>query len=280
MPSLNKDSKSLLVSRLLNAPVELVWEVWTNPEHLKHWWGPTGFTNTIHQMNVVERGVWELIMHGPDGTDYRNESVFTKIIPLKKIVYEHTTAPKFVATITFEGKGKQTQLTWHMEFESAQQLEQVVKVFKADVGLIQNIDRMEQHLAEESAHIPHKGVVIVERTFQTPVSKVWKAITNKDEMKQWYFNLAEFKAEVGFEFEFSAGESPEKEFLHHCKVVEVEFEKKLSYTWRYPKYFGTSVVTFELTAEGNTTQLKLSHQGIDSFPKDDPSFANESFSGG
>lgn len=273
------ESKTLIVSRLLNAPVELVWEVWTKPEHIKHWWGPTGFTNTIHEMNVVEKGVWEFIMHGPDGTDYRNKSMFTQIVPLKKIVYEHQSAPKFTASISFESKGKQTQLTWKMEFESVEQLEQVVKVFKADVGLRQNVDKLEAHLSSLGKREPLAGVVIVERVFKAPLSVVWKALTEKDQMKQWYFDLKDFKPEAGFEFEFYGG-TPEKQYLHHCKVVEVEKEKKLAYTWRYPDYSGTSVVTFELTPEGNSTKLTLTHQGVNSFPTDDPSFAKESFSKG
>jgi uncharacterized protein YndB with AHSA1/START domain len=273
------ESKTLTVSRLLNAPAELVWEVWTKPEHIKHWWGPNGFTNTIHEMNVVERGVWEFIMHGPDGTDYRNKNMFTHIVPMKKIVYEHQSAPKFTASITFESVGKQTQLTWKMEFESAAQLEQVVKVFKADVGLRQNVDKLEVHLTSLAKGEAPAGVVIVERVFKASPAVVWRALTDKDQMKQWYFDLKDFKPEVGFEFEFYGG-TPEKQYLHRCKILEVEKEKKLAYTWRYPDYSGTSVVTFELAAEGNSTKLTLTHQGVNSFPADDPSFAKESFSKG
>src|SRR3954465_10111793 len=97
--------REIRISRLLNAPVELVWEVWTNPEHIKNWWGPNGFTNTIHLMDVKKAGAWNLTMQGPDGTNYKNESVFTEVIPLKKIVYKHESAPKFVATVEFEAQG-------------------------------------------------------------------------------------------------------------------------------------------------------------------------------
>ena len=120
---------------------------------------------------------------------------------------------------------------------------------------------------------------VIERTYNAPVAKVWKAITDKDEMKQWYFDIAEFKAEVGFEFNFTAGDG-KKNYLHLCKIVEVIPGKKLSYSWRYDAQPGNSVVTFELFAEGNSTRLKLTHAGLETFPQNDPAFAPGSFAKG
>ena len=139
--------RELLLSRILNAPISLVWEVWTHPEHIVNWWGPNGFTNTIHVMDLKTGGEWNLVMHGPDGTDYKNRSIFKEIIPLKRIVYEHVTSPKFVATIEFEEQGDKTAITWHMLFETAEQFIQVVKTFKADEGLKQNLEKLEVYLA-------------------------------------------------------------------------------------------------------------------------------------
>jgi len=87
--------RELKLSRTFNAPVELVWEVWTDPRHLEQWWGPDGFSNTISKMEVKPGGEWDLMMHGPDGTDYKNKSAFREVVPLKKLVYEHLSAPKF-----------------------------------------------------------------------------------------------------------------------------------------------------------------------------------------
>ncbi|MFL5774301.1 MAG: SRPBCC family protein, partial [Flavisolibacter sp.] len=126
--------RELVVTRLLNAPVKLVWEVWTTPEHMAQWWGPNGFSNTISKMDLKPGGEWNLVMHGPDGTDYKNKSLFREIIPYRKIVYEHITGPKFIATITFEERGNQTFLEWHMLFETKEEFIQTVKTFKADEG--------------------------------------------------------------------------------------------------------------------------------------------------
>lgn len=144
----NTADRELRLTRTLDAPVELVWEVWTDPKHIAQWWGPNGFTNTISKMDIEPGGEWELVMHGPDGTDYKNKSVFKEVIPLKKIVYEHVSSPKFVSTIEFEAQGEQTFLSWHMLFETAEQFIQVVKTFKADEGLKQNIEKLNAYLQQ------------------------------------------------------------------------------------------------------------------------------------
>ena len=118
--------------------------------------------------------------------------------------------------------------------------------------------------------------LIIERTFNAPIEKVWKAITDKDEMKQWYFDIAAFKPEVGFEFQFEGGKD-EKCYLHLCKITEVVIGKKLSYSWRYDGYEGNSFVTFELFPDGNKTRLKLTHDGLETFPIKNPDFAKENF---
>ncbi len=120
--------------------------------------------------------------------------------------------------------------------------------------------------------------LIIETSYNAPVLKVWKALTDVYEMKQWYFNIAEFKAEPGFEFSFDAGE--DVIYTHLCKVLEVIFEKKLSYSWRYKDYAGNSVVTFELFDEGDKTRFKLTHEGLESFPHDKKDFTKESFAQG
>jgi uncharacterized protein YndB with AHSA1/START domain len=117
------------------------------------------------------------------------------------------------------------------------------------------------------------------RTFNAPVEKVWEAITDKAAMKQWYFDLAEFKPVVGFEFEFTGG-PPEKEYLHKCKVTEVIPGKKLTYSWRYEGYEGNSFVTFELFSEGNKTRVKLTHAGLETFPASNPDLVKENFAEG
>ncbi len=122
--------------------------------------------------------------------------------------------------------------------------------------------------------------VILEKLFNAPIEKVWAALTNKDEMKQWYFDLKEFKAEVGFQFQFTAGPNKTSQYLHVCEVTEVIVNQKLTYSWRYDGYPGISHVTFELTKKVEGTLLRLIHTGIESFPTENPDFAIHNFEKG
>jgi len=119
--------------------------------------------------------------------------------------------------------------------------------------------------------------LVVEHSFNAPAEKVWKAITDRDQMAQWYFDLKEFRPELGFEFRFPGGPSPENQYMHVCKITEVEVGKKLTYSWRYDGFEGESFVTFLLTEQGDKTLLTLTHRGLESFPASIPDFARENF---
>ncbi len=262
--SSNTPDRELHISRLFDAPIDLVWEVFTTPGNIKNWWGPNGFTNTIHKMDVRPGGEWDFIMHGPDGTDYENKNVYKEVVKHERIVFDHVSAPKHITTIVFTAQGEKTLIDWHMLFESKEQFEQVVKTFKADEGLKQNLEKLQVYMTI-NAGAKKDPDVIIERTYNAPIDTVWEAISNRDKMAKWYFDLAAFRPEVGFEFSFTGGKEG-REFLHLCKVTKVIPGKLLAYTWRYDGYSGSSEVTFELFAEGSNTRVKLTHTGIETFP--------------
>ena len=120
--------------------------------------------------------------------------------------------------------------------------------------------------------------IVIERTFNAPVARVWKALTDVDQMRSWYFDLKEFKPEVGFEFAFVV-EHEGNRYDHRCRVTEVVPQKKIAYTWRYEGHEGDSLVTFELFADGDKTRLKLTHEGIETFPKT-PAYYRKNFEAG
>ncbi len=174
--------KELTITRVLNAPIELVWKVWTDPEHIKNWWGPNGFTNTISEMDVKPGGNWEFIMHGPDGQDYKNKSVFKEIIKHKRIVYEHITGPKFQTTVNFTPQGKKTLLEWRMVFDTEEERNNTVKTFKADIGLKQNIFKLEGYLKTVS---PEKEMTLT-RVINAPREVVFRAWTDPAQVEKWW----------------------------------------------------------------------------------------------
>ena len=118
--------------------------------------------------------------------------------------------------------------------------------------------------------------IIVERSFNVPAAILWKALTDKNEMRRWYFDLEAFEPNPGFKFQFYGG-TPENQFLHLCEVREVIWGKKLSYSWRYDGYPGDSLVTFELFPDGETTLLRLTHSGLETLEKGHADFARKNF---
>ncbi len=116
--------------------------------------------------------------------------------------------------------------------------------------------------------------------YDARIDVVWKALTDKDEMKKWYFDLEEFIPEVGFEFQFEGTGHTGEKYMHLCKIIEVVEGKRLSYSWKYDRFEGDSLVAFDLTEEGGKTKLVLTHSGVSTFPQDNPDFDASSFGEG
>jgi uncharacterized protein YndB with AHSA1/START domain len=250
--------REIAETRLLNAPIELVWEVWSKPEHIKNWWGPNGFTNTITKMEFKSGGVWELVMHGPDGTDYPNQSRFKEVVKHERIVYEHVSKPSFVTTVTFTPQGKKTLLNWHMLFASKEEFEWVVKNHKADKGLEQNIEKMEAYLA---AHQP--------QDFHCSISvnvSAKEALEKTGNVKDWWAkNFKGSAHNLNNVFTVTFG----KTFVTF-KISEALPEKKIVWQvtdcyldWLNDKteWNGTKVV-WEISANNNVTQIDMTHVGL------------------
>jgi len=150
---LDTDPRSIIGSRLLDAPRELVFLAFTEPRHLAQWWGPNGFTTTTHSFDFRPGGVWRFVMHGPDGRDYPNRIIYEEIVRPERIVYRHdggedVESVQFSQTLTFEDLGgRRTQLTWHGRFPSAEERARVIRDGGADEGLSQTIARLADYLA-------------------------------------------------------------------------------------------------------------------------------------
>ncbi|MCA0756959.1 SRPBCC family protein [Paenibacillus sp. N4] len=142
--------REIVITRLLDAPRQLVFEAWTNEEHLSKWWGPQGFTSTFQKFEMKPGGTWEFIMHGPDGVDFPNTNVFVEIVKPERIVFKHAVFPHFLATAIFEAapEGK-TKLTYSSVFEETAAVFDKVKEY-AVPGAEQTMDRLEELLASIS----------------------------------------------------------------------------------------------------------------------------------
>ena len=140
--------REIAATRVFNAPRALVWSAWADPEHIAQWWGPNGFTTTTSEFDLRPGGKWLFTMHGPDGTDYRNEVTFTAVAEPELIEYEHGPSPVFQVSVRFEEDGAdRTKLSMRMVFPTKAERDRTVEKFKAIEGQQQTLDRLERYLA-------------------------------------------------------------------------------------------------------------------------------------
>ena len=139
------DPKEIFNTRLIDALPGKVFSAFEQAQHLKNWWGPKGFTNTFTDFNFVNDGAWNFIMHSPDGTDYKNTSIFKEIVKPNKIVINHNCPPHFILTITLEEENGKTRINWSQVFETVEIRNNIAKL----VGNAneENLDRLEMGLA-------------------------------------------------------------------------------------------------------------------------------------
>ena len=137
--------REIVATRVLDAPREFVFRAFSDPAQLVHWWGPKGFTNTFHEFDLRPGGAWRFTMHGPDGVDYPNESVFVEVVKSERIVFKHVSGHQFEMTITLAEQAGKTRIGWRMRFDSAAECARV-KRFVVEANE-QNLDRLETQLA-------------------------------------------------------------------------------------------------------------------------------------
>lgn len=177
--------REITATRVFDAPRELVFEAWTDPKHIAQWWGPNGFTTTIHSMDVRPGGEWDSIMHGPDGTDFKNRIVYREVVRPERLVYDHMSFPPFRVTVTFEKEGRKTRLSMQMLFETAALRDSTIKTFGAIEGMNQTLGRLEQLLPTLMAEASSEEFVIT-REFDAPRDLVFKAWTEPERLAQWW----------------------------------------------------------------------------------------------
>ncbi|HSB53131.1 MAG TPA: SRPBCC family protein, partial [Gemmatimonadales bacterium] len=135
-------NREIVVTRVFEAPRELVWRAWVEQRHVARWWGPNGFTTTTHEMDVKPGGLWRFIMHGPDGTDYDNLIEYLEVVPPERLVYDHSGGTAFRVTVTFAEEGRGTGLTMRSVFPSVAERDRVVREFRAIEGANQTLGRL------------------------------------------------------------------------------------------------------------------------------------------
>lgn len=179
------ENRQIRIIRLLNAPRETVWEVWTKDEHISKWWGPRGFSLTTHSKDLRSGGHWYYTMHGPDGVDYPNRTVYHEVEIGKKMVYDHggsdDRAPLFQVTVLFEDVDGKTRMDMTMTCPSAEEAIQT-KAFIKQAGGDSTWDRLAEHVEKTTTGI---DTFIIARSFDVPKQTMVELWTNPDHLKHW-----------------------------------------------------------------------------------------------
>ena len=143
--------REIVVTRIIEGPRPLVFEAYTDPRHLAHWWGPNGFTTTTRAFEFRPGGVWDFVMHGPDGIDYPNWIEWREIEPPGRLVFLHGNRADdpgaFVSTVTLVERGGATEVTMRAVFKTKEQRDEVVERYHAIEGGKQTLGRLALYVA-------------------------------------------------------------------------------------------------------------------------------------
>lgn len=157
-PSDPVSDREIVITRTIHGPRRLVFEAFTDIRHLSRWWGPNGFTTTTRAFEFAAGGVWDFVMHGPDGTDYPNWITWQHIEPPERIAMLHGSSAHdpnaFESIITFADHGETTEITLRNVFPTAEARDQAVEKYHAIEGARQTLGRLAAYVTEQNGFTP------------------------------------------------------------------------------------------------------------------------------
>lgn len=175
----------ILIIRLFDAPLEMVWDAWNDPQQAAHWWGPRGYTITHHSKDFRPGGIWHYTMHGPDGVDYVNKTQYLEIEKYSHMVYDHggndEKKPLFRVTVQFSDEGGKTRMHMIMALPTPEAAKETKKFIKKANGN-STWDRFAEYLAEKNSG---KDLFIINRTFDAPIEVMFDMWTDPKHFAQW-----------------------------------------------------------------------------------------------
>lgn len=179
------DANEIAITRFYDAPVQLVWDAWTDPKQVAQWWGPRGFTLTTHSKDLRPGGSWVYTMHGPDGVDYPNMTWYIEVVPGSRLVYDHGAnddrPPLFRVTVDFADIGGKTRMDMRMTLPDAQAARETKKLIR-EAGGNSTWDRLAEYLEMETSG---KDVFVINHTFDAPIETVFEMWTDPRHFSQW-----------------------------------------------------------------------------------------------
>ena len=141
------DKYTLVTTKEVSTTPDKIWSAWTDPEKVAKWWGPAGFKSTVEELDVRDGGMFRVIMHGPDGTDYPNVYIFNKVTRPNQFIYTNQGSKQFglapfQSVFDIEQIEGRTKLTLKIRFVSETEKDKHIKQFHADEGSRQLLERL------------------------------------------------------------------------------------------------------------------------------------------
>lgn len=213
----------LKISRVYDAPLQAVWDAWTDVEQVAQWWGPRGFSITTHSKDLRPGGAWVYTMHGPDGVDYPNITYYHEVIERESLVYDHGASegkpPLFRVSVRFQALGDQTSMEMTMTLATPEQAKQTAKFVK-QAGGNATWDRLAEYLEK---NVSGKDVFVINRSFDAPLERVFAMWTDPSQLAQWL-------PPAGMQMELQRGEiTPEASTLWRMYGPDFEFYFRFDY---------------------------------------------------
>ena len=262
-------SNVIKITRIYDAPVEAVWDAWTDPEQVAQWWGPRGFTLTTHSKDLRPGGHWDYTMHEPDGTDYPNTAKYFEVEEHAKLVYDHgghkDRPPLFRVTALFSETAGKTTLEMSMALATPEAAEETRKFIKKASGE-STWDRLAEYLEKKSSG---KDIFVINRTFDVPLETMFEMWTNAKHFSQWLaptgFDMEFIQCDIrpgGKTFYFMTNHKDVKMY-GRAEYLKIEKPNRLVYTQQFcdeknekttrhpmaPTWPATMLTTVDLTAE-------------------------------
>lgn len=288
-----QSNREIVITRIFNAPREVVFKVWTEPKHIEQWWGPQGFTTRVTEMDLRPGGQWRYVMIGPDGTEYPAKGVFREIVPSERIVTSDefdegiekvldTDLPQgMIATVMFEDLEGKTRLTIQIVHASADDRRKHEEMGVV-AGWNSSLDCLEEHLAQLPANhqdglivtLPSDREILITRVFNAPRKLVFAAWTQPEHVKRWFggcssmtMTVCEIDLRVGGRWRYVLHDSSNgTEHGFSGEYREIVPPERLVATERYePVPNSDHLNTLTLTEQDGKTTLRvhIQHQSME-----------------
>jgi uncharacterized protein YndB with AHSA1/START domain len=287
MSAKNK-SNEIRIVRVYDAPVQAVWDAWTDPEQTAQWWGPRGFTLTTHSKDLRPGGHWRYTMHGPDGTDYPNNTKYFEVEPYAKLVYDHggndDQPPLFRVTVLFSEIGGKTKMDMTMSLPTPEAAEET-RIFIKKAGGDSTWDKLAEYLEKEASG---KEKFVINRSFDAPLELMFKMWADPKHLSQWMpptgFRMELIRSDIrpgGSNFYFMTngtvkmyGRSEYKKIEKpDCIVYTQQFceeDEKISRHPMSPTWPETMLTTVHLTEEGpDRTRVTITWEPYGNFSREE-----------